>query len=32
MAIDEKMLKSIIEEVLKEIGMESQSCKEESKP
>lgn len=32
MAIDEKMLKSIIEEVLKEIGIESQSCKEESKP
>ena len=36
MAIDEKMLKSVIEEVLKEIGMENQDskkdCKEESKP
>ena len=32
MAIDEKMLKSIIEEVLKEVGIEGQSCKEESKP
>ena len=31
MAIDEKMLKSIIEEVLKEIGIETQGCKEESK-
>ena len=31
MAIDEKMLKSVIEEVLKEIGIEAQGCKEESK-
>lgn len=31
MAIDEKMLKSVIEEVLKEIGIETQGCKEESK-